>query len=221
MVNHLWLEDTYAKWKVMTLTDPRYTHFPGRTNLQEVVGQTRIDPAAIAPFYESETDVSTGPASLTEYDVTSAAMNGAAKSVTAHLTAAAATGASTPVPAKRRRVQEEEESPAPPSTGRKAKEKASALLHDTIMPDVALYQKELKRKGGVLGGRNRAGSTSSLEERSRASKRSKSTDINGDEKTTKKSRKRPPKPTIFLLITAYTGWLDKPHKEDEGKVCWL
>ena len=51
MVNHLWIEDTYARWKVMALTDSKYTHLPRHTNLQVVVGRRRIDHVALAPVH--------------------------------------------------------------------------------------------------------------------------------------------------------------------------
>ncbi|KAJ6019817.1 hypothetical protein N7499_003080 [Penicillium canescens] len=38
VVNHLWLEDSYAKWKLQPASDARYSHFPLRTNLGEVAG---------------------------------------------------------------------------------------------------------------------------------------------------------------------------------------
>ncbi|KAK6544439.1 hypothetical protein TWF694_001134 [Orbilia ellipsospora] len=51
IVNHLWLEESYAKWEIQTLSNPRYTTFPKRTNLMEVVGQTRIDMEAISHIF--------------------------------------------------------------------------------------------------------------------------------------------------------------------------
>jgi hypothetical protein len=211
MVNHLWLEDTYAKWSVMTVTDPRYTHFPRRTNLMEVVGQTRVDLAAIMQFWETDDDVDMETAS--SYSGPDDFVAPAAANPPVAPLANRNAPVSTPAP-KKRKSTAEEESPAPPSTGRKAKERAAARLHDTIMPDVAQYQKELKRKGGVLGGRSRADSVDSNGGGSK-SKRSKSVE-SGDEKVVKKGKKRPPKATIFLLITGYDGWLEK---EDADKVC--
>ncbi|EMD00828.1 hypothetical protein BAUCODRAFT_29207 [Baudoinia panamericana UAMH 10762] len=43
IINHLWLEESYAKCTVQTLANPRYTHFPAGTNLSEVCGQTPLD----------------------------------------------------------------------------------------------------------------------------------------------------------------------------------
>ncbi|KAK6356367.1 hypothetical protein TWF718_000728 [Orbilia javanica] len=51
IVNHLWLEESYAKWEMQTLTNPKYTTFPKRTNLMEIVGQTRIDLEAISHVF--------------------------------------------------------------------------------------------------------------------------------------------------------------------------
>lgn len=52
MINHLWLEESYAKCEVQNLTVAKYTHFPPRTNLGEVIGQTHLDEARLrAVFY--------------------------------------------------------------------------------------------------------------------------------------------------------------------------
>jgi len=203
MVNHLWLEDTYAKWKVMTISDPKYTHFPRRTNLMEVVGQTRVDHAAIAQFYEEE-EGEESPSTAVVSSIAAQSPN-----------SAMAIGKRTPAPSKKRKTRPDQDqselSPAPPNTGRKAKERATARLHDTVIPDLVLYQRELKRKGGVMGsGRGRGESAESPD-----SKRAKSSDV-GDELLAKKGKKRP-KTTIFLLITAYSGWWEQPQKEDTEK----
>jgi len=51
ILNHLWLEESYAQCKEQSITNPKYTHFPPRTNLGEVVGQTQIDRAAVGHFF--------------------------------------------------------------------------------------------------------------------------------------------------------------------------
>lgn len=43
IVNHLWIEESYAKGMVMALSHPRYSTFPARTNLGEVCGQMSLD----------------------------------------------------------------------------------------------------------------------------------------------------------------------------------
>src|SRR2546421_459539 len=58
LVNHLWLEESYAKWRIQSVTNSRYTHFPSRTNLGEVVGQTKIDRDALERnFFPVDGDV--------------------------------------------------------------------------------------------------------------------------------------------------------------------
>lgn len=55
VVNHLWLEESYAQWKRQPESRPKYTHFPLRTNLTELVGRVMIDRAAIeAQFFPPE-----------------------------------------------------------------------------------------------------------------------------------------------------------------------
>ncbi|CAK7200037.1 regulator of Ty1 Transposition [Sporothrix eucalyptigena] len=52
MVNHLWIEESYARCEVQSVTNPRYTTFPARTNLGEVIGQTFFDESKLrALFY--------------------------------------------------------------------------------------------------------------------------------------------------------------------------
>ncbi|KAK6078236.1 BRCA1 C terminus domain-containing protein [Seiridium cupressi] len=51
MINHLWIEESYAKSEIQSLTVERYTHFPGRTNLGEVIGQTSLDESKLRATY--------------------------------------------------------------------------------------------------------------------------------------------------------------------------
>src|SRR6202035_3321409 len=56
VVNHLWLEETYAKWQVQSVTIPRYTHFPPQTNLTEIVDKTEIQEEGIVDFFNPRED---------------------------------------------------------------------------------------------------------------------------------------------------------------------
>lgn len=56
IVNHLWIEESYAKCEVQPLTVPNYTHFPSRTNLGEVIGQTFLDETKLHALYYSGGD---------------------------------------------------------------------------------------------------------------------------------------------------------------------
>ncbi|KAI1482164.1 BRCT-containing protein [Daldinia eschscholtzii] len=51
MVNHLWIEESYAKCEMQSITIPKYTHFPARTNLGEVIGQTFLDEKKLRALY--------------------------------------------------------------------------------------------------------------------------------------------------------------------------
>ncbi|KAI1764955.1 BRCT-containing protein [Hypoxylon sp. FL1150] len=50
-VNHLWLEDSYAKCQMQPLSNPRYSTFPPRTNLSEVIGQTQLTEETLRDMY--------------------------------------------------------------------------------------------------------------------------------------------------------------------------
>ncbi|KAI1329409.1 BRCT domain-containing protein [Xylariaceae sp. FL0255] len=51
MVNHLWVEESYAKCEMQTLTVSKYTHFPPRTNLGEIIGKTFFDEKKLRAKY--------------------------------------------------------------------------------------------------------------------------------------------------------------------------
>lgn len=51
MINHLWIEESYAKCEMQSLTVAKYTHFPARTNLGEIIGQTSFDESRLRNIY--------------------------------------------------------------------------------------------------------------------------------------------------------------------------
>lgn len=234
MVNHLWLEESYAKCKILTVTDPKYTHFPTRTNLMEVVGQTQICPRTIEQFFEDEDVEMSG--------VTSEPDGG--REVTKAVEASKGGPSGTPLKGKKKGTTKgpvsrpQFETPiarnklAPMDTpssvtttsSRRAKEQATARLHD-LAPDIALYEKEKKRKGGVLGAGSKRRSATPVSE-SKTHKRAVSEvdpDATGDEEantsmegTKSKKAKKKVKPSIKLLITGYDGWQD-PGREEADK----
>jgi hypothetical protein len=200
IVNHLWLEESYAKCSVQPLTHKRYTHFPPRTNLSEIVGQTPIDISKVRKLYfaaKEKTIKDAEPGQKTPHPFrgairapdTSPKKGGiAASSAAAGRSSFTANEAETdpmdvdndeneaseflphaPQTAKKRksrvgsdaaittpamlsRHQERENSP--PTTGRASKEKALNNLH-ALKDDLALYERERKRKGGVVHGGKR------------------------------------------------------------------
>jgi hypothetical protein len=51
MINHLWIEESYAKCEMQSLTVDKYNHFPARTNLGEVIGQTFFNESRLRGMY--------------------------------------------------------------------------------------------------------------------------------------------------------------------------
>lgn len=224
IVNHLWLEDSYAECKEMTISDPRYTHFPRRTNLMEVVGQTRLKTEVLEQYYiDPESQRDSDPKRIGSIAKSTGRQAAQKKSTANGARTQSRSAANENTPSRAARADES----APPSTSRKAKEAAAARLHSEIMPDIALFQKEQKRKGGVLGGgRKRRSSAGSIDSRGAEDGRrtaSPAVDANSDAVGTStqapaaKKKKVVVKPTVFLLVTAFAGWTDS-NKQDKEKV---
>lgn len=53
IVNHLWLEECYANWKLEPVTHPRYSvNLGGKVKLEDIVGETPLDVEVLKQFYE-------------------------------------------------------------------------------------------------------------------------------------------------------------------------
>ena len=243
MVNHLWLEDSYAKWAIQSVANPRYTHFPARTNLGEIVGQTEIDKEALKTYFLPSTEKASSkqtsvPAADTEQKSKSGrsdaailkpevpksppALSHRVKDVNSTPVAsrtgrrsALIDGFSTPAPFS---VGKEEETPS--TGGRSAKAKAMENMAG-YKDDFAKLAKEKKQKGGILGGRR------SSEDRVRpaAPKRSISVESDTGEEgpKPKKSKKANVEPKFKLLVTGYSGWsqdLDTFNRDSVSFVCF-
>jgi hypothetical protein len=163
VLNHLWLEESYAKCKKMPTTDARYTYFPPRTNLGEILGQTELDRDAVEKMFFSKTRKLTNVVKPTNQQNAVPA-----SSVPTSKLSSDAQAHNSPVPDKAKRTKsagdvktpvpprrsDEKENHTPGSRG--AKDRALSKLHDAA-PDIAKFEKEMKRKGGVIhGGRRRA-----------------------------------------------------------------
>ncbi|KAL8781883.1 MAG: hypothetical protein Q9194_000076 [Teloschistes cf. exilis] len=242
VVNHLWLEESYANWQVMTLSNSRYTHFPPRTNLSEIVGQTQIDLQAIKRhFYpqgsieESEGGETSRPdvrsreegngqdpgllssqLNLSNSDAvpyrprSSGATPRAAKSHGAYQ--------SMRTPARINIDGKENETPS----SRGAKDRAAAKLHDQAA-DIALYEKERKRAGGVVFGGRRRSSEDQISNMSRKRSNSKDEGVATDEdaRGAKKAKKTREPPVMRLLVTGYKRWATgsgKREVEDKSRL---
>lgn len=241
VVNHLWLEDSYAKWKLQPASDPRYSHFPLRTNLGEVAGQTRLDRNVLEQvFFAAETAAAQSPRrppQNKEQVVVSVRPPAEKKRKIEEEAPKAARGTpqangkttrliQTPAetPARTRIMSEGKENETPSSTSsRKSKDAATAKLHE-YAPDLALYEKERKRVGGVIyGGRRK-----SDEDRVQIQEKKKRIEVeieddSDDEQAVDAKRLKRTRPPIVmhLLITGYQKWVGKgiEKKEDADKVC--
>ena len=237
IVNHLWLEESYANCQVQTVSKSLYTQFPPSTNLGEVVGQTQIDRKATERHFfppASEKDDTAEGANTIEVDAR------IQKSSRTHSAAAAhevplrplKSDGGTPRTFKgnRRHTDREEDIQTPalsratlagkenetPSTSgsRSAKAKAAAILHD-LAPDIALFEKETKRVGGVIhGGRKQVDDLvhKASRKRSKSFEASVEAESEKEEKPTKKAKKTSGSPVMRLLLTGYKRWVGQPSK---------
>ena len=255
MVNHLWLEESYAKWQIQTVSNSRYTHFPTRTNLGEVVGQTPIDRQAVERFFfpqgsdtepSMEGDYVPRPMAARDPNAVSSRTSNASSPAPPRTTTSkdvpfrsSQSGVPTPkaskeirrhtegafqTPAPSRFAGEGKENVTPSTTGsRSAKDKAVAKLHD-LAPDIALFEKERKRVGGVTHGRDRKSSEEKALDgnRKRSASKEDDTDTGADEETrvakkAKKAKGLPPA-TIRLALSGYKRWVGMARKEGDEKV---
>lgn len=172
VVNHLWIEESYAKCQMRPINVQKYNHFPHRTNLGEIIGQTFFDEARLKELYYPGGEAElTGSAKrkrkILEVAHDNAYHNGPADGVVVAQTAkdvdedvlmdeeetensppkksVPAAAVETPVRARHVRSGKENDTPSIASTGgRSAKAKARDMLQN-IAPDIALYEKEKKR----------------------------------------------------------------------------
>lgn len=261
MVNHLWLEESYAKWQIQTLANPRYSHFPPRTNLGEVVGQTPIDKHAVERyFFPKGSDVdpaaedgqlpqpmqqknqSTVPAKVSNsssaVQLSSSARDPepnlvirsegptpkATKEIRRH-----SEGAHLRTPAASRFTGEGKENETPSTAGsRGAKDRAVAKLHD-LAPDIALYEKERKRVGGVMYGGRRTSEEKGQEanrKRSMSTDNDKGTEGSEQARESKRMKKAKGPPSMRLMLSGYKRWVAQPRREHDERVsnvflvCW-
>ncbi|KAI9819942.1 MAG: hypothetical protein M1827_006512 [Pycnora praestabilis] len=252
IVNHLWLEESYAKWQIQSLTNPRYTHFPSRTNLGEVVGQTQIDRHAVEQSFfprgedaesEEECRGAVETVHIKNTDIPSSRNGTTSKhqhplSPKADIasTKGAHRNGATPKATVAQRLQEQNVSVKTPSTSRfigegkendtpsttssrGAKERAVAKLQD-LAPDIALYEKERKRVGGVIWG-GRKGSIDQSDPditRKRSMSRENESDLEGEEsREAKRAKKSRPAPAMRLLLSSYQRWQGQMKREDEDR----
>ena len=174
IVNHLWIEESYAQCAPLSLTNQRYVTFPHRTNLGEVIGQTPMNETRLRDmFYPGGIDENLGESVKKKRKISDLAQQNAllvgmtdkefdvmkddegaqaAKAIKADAKGPKAirkektTAFTTPAKGARHvRAGKENDTPSVMSSGsRSAKAQALSKLHD-LAPDIALYEKEKKR----------------------------------------------------------------------------
>ena len=251
MVNHLWLEESYAKWQIQSVTNPRYVHFPPRTNLGEVVGQTRIDKQVLEALFFTRRSKQPPPerAEVQHGNDSTFKLIGRIRGNGDELPSGddenrdlgprkaqtlprrskeprAITPESTSTRAPEGLGAPQRGTPAsdgakwnvtPSTTGsRSAKERAAARIHD-LAPDIALYEKEKKRVGGVVFGRRRV-SDEATSDVSRKRSISVEEESNAEGHQMKRARKAKAPPLMRLLVTGYTRWSEDEKTFQKDKV---
>lgn len=188
ILNHLWIEESYAKCEKQPMSRGAYQTFPPRTHLGEIVGQTSFDRELLEKhFYrrpskfkspskagavsdEQEVDlgaeqkkdglasIPSDPLSSEQADTLQPVDNMDVDETTPTLVQKSVrivkeAAVQTPTP---RRVSEAGKENETPGTigSRGAKNRAMSRLHDAAA-DMALFEKEMKRVGGVTHGRER------------------------------------------------------------------
>jgi hypothetical protein len=218
VVNHLWLEESYAKWKLEPVTNTRYTHFPQRTNLTELVGQTSIEREAVERNFFADDDTDMQDAEESPEPMHPRDLNIPSKVAPTGKAAATKVGKQMDkpqTPAASRFAALGKENQTPGSTGsRKTKEAALAKLH-SMTPDIALYEKEKKRVGGVVYGGRRKGDEDRIEiGRKRSVEESSDSEATEEHEPKRLKKANPP---IYLLISGYKKWVGAPKVEDSDR----
>lgn len=262
MVNHLWVEESYAQCELQALTNPKYTTFPSRTNLGEVVGQTWFDESRLEALYYPGGDEKLrkvrdlarqnaqahGPAAglvigrqkKSGFDILKDGGNESAdkksnKPVPARKSKAQASA----TPVRPRPIGNDKENDTPSvfsSTSRSAKASALSKLQD-LAPDIALYEKEKKRKssGNTPFGGKRA--TDLLEQERELERQKKAAEqrrtsgaVDGEEgadggvegeeqpRPAKRQKSGLPPVTMRIVVTGYENWAENAKKEEVDRV---
>lgn len=249
-INHLWIEESYAKCQVQNLTVPKYTHFPNRTNLGEVIGQTFLDESRLHALYYPGDDNLDGAAKRRRQILdaahenslivgTSAAPAKSAKSGRAmdimRDSPASANGKArasprayaTPAKARHIRAGKENDTPSIASSGsRSAKAQALSKLHD-LAPDIALYEKEKKRTAkdshAPWGGKRAADQIDKERGTKSSSPAHERPESDEEEEVKRPAKKAKSVPAVEyrIVLTGYKRWVGNKHKEDADRVSFI
>ncbi|KAH7319810.1 BRCT domain-containing protein [Stachybotrys elegans] len=230
VVNHLWIEESYAKCEVKPLTIRKYSHFPPRTNLGEIIGQTFFDESRLRELYYPGGDEQMSPRAKRKRKILEAAEENAynhgpaegvvigradqgsdveeapeelRRSARKKRATTEVEEVATPIRTRHVRSGKENETPSMLSTGgRSAKAKAREILQ-AIVPDIELYEKEKKRhsKTGAAPWGGKRAADMAEKERAEKSSAAPSNDEAEDAESKRPPKKaRPSLPDVELRI---------------------
>lgn len=206
LVNHLWLEDSYARCQVQSPTNPRYMHFPPHTNLTEVVGQTLIDREALnRQFHGHDLEPQSSSDTKTSLADTATTPSSPVKALAQRTKIEQVEKGRKETPVTKKRAGKENEVPAILTSGRSAKSKAAERLHD-LGEDMLLYEKERKRAGGVLYGGRRKSDADRAERKRSISDANLTEDENDTPSKKAKPATAPPQMRVLVTgVPSYSG----------------
>lgn len=222
IVNHLWVEESYAKWKMQSVTEGRYVHFPARTNLSDIVGSTQLDRAVLEQNFFQDSDIEMADAPVPNpmrQTNQNAPKGGRGRQRGSDTDVNDAEKFRTPAPSKFAAMGKENITPST-TNSRKSKDVASARLHD-LTGDMLLYEKERKRVGGVVYGGRRKTDEERIQPNRKRSVSQASEDEIAEDSDAKRTKRSNPPPQIHLMISGYNKWVGHPKVEDNDKVCWV
>lgn len=244
VVNHLWIEECYAKCESRPINLEKYNHFPPRTNLGEIIGQTFQDESRIRELFYPGGEKTMSPRAKRKRKILEAAeenayQHGPAEGVVIGLADGddddfevmrdekeqpkRRSTREMVTPARNRRAPggKENDTPTTASTGsRSAKAKARDMLQ-YIAPDIALYEKEKKRQsksGASPWGGKRAADLTEREEAAKNSAQKPRGDEDG-KRPAKKSRPSVPEVEMRIVTTGHAAWVGDQKRQDSDRVC--
>lgn len=218
-VNHLWIEESYAKWEMQSINNSRYNQFPRKTNLGEVVGQTQIDRSVIEQrFLNQETRGNGTPRTLRKTPAVSKPLDASTPARsnvrTAQENKVTKQTKEAQTPATSRLLDSGKENVTPTTTGSRASKNAAMAKLHSMTPDIALFEKERKRVGGVVyGGRRKADEDRVEVNRKRSAELT--PDDASEKQTQKRQRTESVSTNMHLLISGYKAWVGKAKKEED------
>lgn len=137
VINHLWLEECFAKWQEMSLSLPQYTHFPRHSEgIFEVLGQQKLDAETLKQFYMTNQEIK---------DEKNQPSSPAVVVNSSPATKRLSESADEDTPMKKARKSLDSAESTPIRSRRAAASSAAMKLHKN-MEDLNVFQKQLQNK---------------------------------------------------------------------------